>query len=243
MIPKVIHYIWIGNNKEPEIFQHCLKSWNKFCPGYKIMRWDESNIDYNKSNFTKVTYANKKFGHVGDYYRLWILYNYGGIYLDIDVELLKQIDNLLSYDSFFSFQDHKRINLGNGFGSIKGNPLLKLMIDEYDKQFTSSDFISSLKTSPETDTTIMRSYGLKQNNRLQIIDNNVFLPKEYMSPKSFYSKRVYITKKTISIHHFDGSWTYEKQIADYSFLFLIMPSYIAEKLILVFEKIKLIIKG
>jgi mannosyltransferase OCH1-like enzyme len=240
MIPKVIHYIWIGNNKEPEIFQHSLKSWKKHCPDYKIMCWDESNIDFNISNYTKETYINKKYGHVGDYYRLWILYNYGGIYLDVDVELLKPIDHLLSYDSFFSFQDHKRINLGNGFGSIRANRLLKIMIDEYDRLFSSSSFINSLKTSPEIDTTILKSTGLKPNNQIQIIDNNIFLPREYMSPKSFYSKRTYITKKTISIHHFDGSWTYEKQKSNYTFLFYILPSYVAEKLILVFEKTKIL---
>lgn len=242
MIPKRIHYIWFGQGREPEIFDHCIKSWKTVCPDYEIIRWDESNINFDMSPYTKFTRLNGKLGHIGDYVRLWILYNYGGIYLDVDVEMLKSFNGLLGYDAFFSFQDHKRVNLGNGFGSIKGNILLKKMMDTYDefgKELLSTD---SLKTSPEIDTPILVSNGLKNNNTLQIINNCIFLPKEYMAPKSFYSQRLYLTNNTISIHHFDGSWTDSHRKSSYDVLFKLFPSFLAENIILIFEKIKIILK-
>lgn len=239
MIPKKLHYIWIGGKKEPEIFEKCLNSWKKYCPDYEIIRWDESNIDFNISLFTKIAYEHGKLAHTGDYLRLHILHSYGGIYLDVDVEIIKPFTQLLEYDAFFSFQDHKRINTGNGFGSIQGNKLLRSIMNEYDMISKNGNFYKFLKTSPEVDTPILKSLGLIPNNRLQIINNCIFLPKDFMSPKSFYSNRIYLTSNTISIHHFDGSWTSDKNF-NYDVLFFILPAKAAELVILTIEKFKLL---
>ena len=95
MIPKVIHYIWLGGNPLPKIAEKCIESWKKFCPDYEIKRWDETNLDVNQYQFAKDAYDAKKFAFVSDVFRTEILYNEGGIYLDIDVELIKSIDDIL----------------------------------------------------------------------------------------------------------------------------------------------------
>ena len=92
MIPKIIHYIWLGGKPLPKIAEKCIKSWQRYCPDYKIKRWDESNLDLDKYQFARDAYDAKKFAFASDVLRTDILYQYGGIYLDIDVELLKNID-------------------------------------------------------------------------------------------------------------------------------------------------------
>ena len=100
MIPKKIHYCWFGGNPLPELAIRCIESWKKYCPDYEIIRWDESNYDVTKNKYMYQAYENKRWGFVPDYARLDIIYNYGGIYLDTDVELLNSLDDLLDQKCF-----------------------------------------------------------------------------------------------------------------------------------------------
>ena len=92
MIPKIIHYCWIGGTPLPEIAKKCIESWKKCCPDYEIREWNESNYDFTQNVYMKEAYEVKKWGFVPDYARLDIIYRYGGFYLDTDVELLKSLD-------------------------------------------------------------------------------------------------------------------------------------------------------
>ena len=125
MIPKNIHYCWFGGNPLPEEARKCIDSWKKYCPDYEIIEWNESNYDLNKNEYVKYTYENKKFAFLTDYVRLDIIYNEGGIYLDTDVELLKNLDNLLDCDGYIGMEQIGTVNTGQGFGAIKGHPFIK----------------------------------------------------------------------------------------------------------------------
>ena len=98
MIKKTINYCWFGKSELDEKSRLCIESWKKIMPDYEIKRWDESNYDVNKNSFVKEAYENKKWAFVSDYARLDIIYNYGGIYLDTDVEVIKTFDDLLEYE-------------------------------------------------------------------------------------------------------------------------------------------------
>lgn len=91
MIPKIIHYCWFGGNSLPSDVLKCIKTWEKYCPDYEIKRWDESNFDVNSHPFIKAAYESKAWAFVSDYARLKVVYENGGIYLDTDVELLKNL--------------------------------------------------------------------------------------------------------------------------------------------------------
>ena len=132
MIPKLIHYCWFGKGKKPEIFQQCLNSWRKNMPDYKIIEWNEDNVKLDESPYLKKAFENKKWAFISDVVRLKVIYTYGGIYLDTDVEIYKSFDYLLKYDAFFFFQNHNQINTGLGFGAIHNSPLIKMMLAEYD---------------------------------------------------------------------------------------------------------------
>ena len=80
-IPRIIHYCWFGGNDKSEIIRKCISSWEKYCPDYEIKEWNESNFDINMFQYTKEAYDAKKWAFVSDVARLWVVLNYGGIYM------------------------------------------------------------------------------------------------------------------------------------------------------------------
>lgn len=210
MIPKVIHYIWLGGKELPPIAKKCIASWQKYCPDYEIKRWDESNLDLNKYQFVKNSIAAKKYAFASDLLRTEILYKYGGIYFDIDVQLLKPIDNLLTHECFMGFESSKSIAPGLVMASVNGNKDLLNILDIYQNlQFD----VSNLKnlTVCEIFTKYFEQQGLVRENKTQKINNTVFYSSEYFSPIDTITNKKKITKNTYSIHWYNASWYTPKQ--------------------------------
>ena len=88
-IPKIIHYCWFGDGPISPESRKCMESWKKYCPDYKIIEWNEQNFDISQNRYAQQAYEAKKYAFVSDYVRLAVLYEYGGIYLDTDVETLR----------------------------------------------------------------------------------------------------------------------------------------------------------
>lgn len=101
MIPKIIHYCWFGNNDLPELEQMCLNTWREKLPDYQIMRWDESNSNLRECDYVSQAYDKKKYAFVSDYVRIKALYEYGGIYLDTDVEVLRSFNEFIENKHFW----------------------------------------------------------------------------------------------------------------------------------------------
>ena len=94
-IPKIIHYVWVGGNPKSKDIQRCMKTWKKHLKDYEIIEWNENNFDINSNKFVKQAYEAKKWAYVSDYIRAYAIYNYGGIYLDTDVIVLDNLEELL----------------------------------------------------------------------------------------------------------------------------------------------------
>ena len=105
MIPKKIHYVWVGGKEKPNDIKKCIKSWKKHLKDYEIKEWNESNFDINSHPFTKGAYAAKKWAYVSDYIRMYALYNEGGIYLDTDNLVLENLDKFLKDRAFVGFEN------------------------------------------------------------------------------------------------------------------------------------------
>ena len=103
-IPKVIHYCWFGGNPLPELAKKCIASWRKYLPDYEIKEWNEQNFDVNQVMFTEEAYKLKNYAYVSDYVRFWVLYHYGGIYFDTDVEVIRPLDDIIARGSFLGFE-------------------------------------------------------------------------------------------------------------------------------------------
>lgn len=208
MIPKKIHYCWFGENPLPEIAIKCMSSWKEYCPDYEIIRWDESNCDLSINQFVKEAYENKKWAFVSDYFRLKVVEEHGGVYLDIDVELLKPLDDLLQSDGYMGFElgEKHYINSGLGFAAIAKQPVIEKLRESYENiPFVKTDGSFDTTPCPRRDTKVLVKLGLQQNNREQEIDGITFVPATYFSPLSYLGEENF-TNKTYSIHHFNASW-------------------------------------
>lgn len=202
---KVIHYCWFGKNPKSRLILKCIESWKRFCPDYEIKEWNEDNFDINCCDYVKEAYASKKWAFVSDYCRFFVLYNYGGIYLDTDVELLKPIDSIAS--TCVGFESEKLINSGLVRAAEKHDKVCELMLESYAKdKFLKENGELNLLTVCERETEILCKFGLKLNNQMQVVGGTTVYPMEYFQPTDMNTGRVYITKNTVSVHHYAASW-------------------------------------
>lgn len=211
MIPKVIHYIWLGGKELPKIAEKCIASWRKFCPEHEIKRWDESNLDLNKYQFVKDALDAKKYAFASDVLRTEILYNEGGIYFDIDVELINSIQDLLDkHNCVIGFETSNLLNPGLFMASEQHNEDLCNILDIYKTLKFDVDNLTNL-TICEVYTKYFEQKGLKRKNVTQEIENTKFYASEYFSPIDVITNKKRITSNTRSIHWYNASWYTGKQ--------------------------------
>ena len=206
-IPRIIHYCWFGGKEKPEIVKRCIKSWKDILVDYEIKEWNESNFDINSNLFVKQAYEAGKFAFVSDFVRVNALYNYGGIYLDTDVEVFKSFDDLLDNDSFWGFEEKNYIATST-IGCKKGNKLIKEFLSKYDdKKFIFENGQENLETNVSIVSEIISSLGVEMNNKYQKIEGlATFYPQEYFSPYDYINCYSKATSNTYAIHHFYKSW-------------------------------------
>ncbi|MBS5431255.1 MAG: hypothetical protein KHX75_09285 [Lachnospiraceae bacterium] len=166
MIPKIIHYCWFGRGKKSDLILKCIDSWKKYCPDYEIIEWNEDNFDVDFCDYSRDAYQAKKWAFVSDIVRLKVLYDNGGIYLDTDVELHSNFDDLLQYDAWFAQDDIRYINTGLGFGAVKGNELIGVILSKRLRRKYDMVICNAV------DTPIIRQYlGCKQSRESQCLRN------------------------------------------------------------------------
>lgn len=215
-IPKVIHYCWFGGKEPPPLAIKCIESWKKYLPGYEIKRWDESNFDVNIIPYTSQAYETKKYAFVSDYARFWILYKYGGLYFDTDVEVIRSMDDIIATGPFMGCEnpyqedatpDSLRVAPGLGLGVNPGLGLYKEILDLYaELQFLKPDGTFNQTTVVEYITELLCSKGLKNSPEVQNVDDIYIYPKSYFNPKDYIYGKIHISENTVSIHHYSASW-------------------------------------
>lgn len=206
-IPKVIHFCWFGGNPLSEQAKYCIDSWKKFCPDFKIKRWDETNYDINKNAYVSEAFHNRGYAFVSDFARLDILYQFGGIYMDTDVEVIKDLTPLLYNKAYCSFANHApRIATGLGLGAMKGFPLLLDMMEIYKYERYIMDYGPNKTLSQTFNTKVMLYHGLVQNGKYQVVDGMTCYPKDYFDPRSSHFGLILDDSKAFCIHHSSNSW-------------------------------------
>lgn len=217
-IPKVIHYCWFGGAELSDLTIKCIRSWKKYCPDYEIKQWDESNFDMNCCVYVQEAYSMKKWAFVSDYARFWILYNYGGVYLDTDVEIIKSIDDIVDAGAFMALEPYKvagykkrlSISSGLGIGASSGLDLYKSILEGYDKShFTPPNEKKSTETVGLRVTKLFKSKGFIEKDEFQEIDGIKIYPTDYFCPLDYYTGIMRLTENTVCIHHYGMSWQSE----------------------------------
>lgn len=209
MIPKIIHYCWFGGNPLPELGEKCIASWKKYLPGYEIKEWNESNFDLNCCDYVKEAYAAKKWAFVSDYARFYILYKYGGLYFDTDVEVIKDMSKIIEKGQFVGCEINDKgsleVNPGLGLGAISGTAFYKKVLEYYENiHFNESN--SNIETVVDHTTRMMKKYGWRGNGTIEKIEEIYVYPSEFFCPYNFRTGKLNITENTLSIHHYSASW-------------------------------------
>jgi len=250
MIPKIIHYCWFGGNPLPASAQKCIASWRKYLPDYEIMEWNESNFDVNIIPYTAEAYKAKKYAFVSDYARFWILYKYGGLYFDTDVEVIKNMDDIIAKGPFMGCENEAKTSAtpaqlgvapGLGLGVNPGLGLYGEILGIYkDKHYILPDGTFSRETVVTITTGLLCKYGLKNMSKVQDVAGVKIYPKEYFCPKDYRKGSLEITNCTVSIHHYDASWhsKWEKIEEQFWTTMGIKNQYVFNKAFNCFKRIK-----
>ena len=152
MIPKIIHYIWVGNNPKSDLVLKCINSWKKYCPDYEIMEWGNDILQEIDNQYVKEAFEAKKWAFVSDYIRLYVLKKYGGVYLDTDSEITSSIDKFLADDFFIGFENYKGdvYPSCSPIGAVKNHKFISEILDSYDDdKFNLGNGKLNLKTIPQ----------------------------------------------------------------------------------------------
>ena len=201
-ISKIIHYCWLSSDPYPELVKRCIQSWEKNLHDYEIMLWDQNRFDIHSVPWVEQACAAKKWAPASDYIRLHALYNYGGVYLDSDVEIIKPFDDLLNRPYFFG-REHTPDKTENRnsieaavFGCEKGNQIVKEALD----YFATHDYLDKNGVLDPMTLPTLLSLVIKKHPDIEVF------PMDYFSPKNTRTLDLHITKNTYSVHHFNGSW-------------------------------------
>ena len=211
MIPKIIHYCWFGGKPLPKSAEKCIASWKKYLPDYDIKRWDESNFDVNAIPYTREAYAACKYAFVSDYARFWILYHYGGVYFDTDVEVIRPIDDIINRGGFLGVESNRNgiytVNPGLGFAATQGTAVIGEMMNLYSTfHFINTDGALDLKNIVEITTEYLSARGLRNTDEIQQCCGFTIYPKDYFCPIDYDTRELKITENTRTIHHYAESW-------------------------------------
>jgi hypothetical protein len=209
LIPKIIHYCWLSGDPYPELIKKCVDSWEVHLPDYKFELWDLAKVQNIDSEWLKQAIAVKKYAFAADFIRVYALSNFGGVYLDADVELVGSLDPFLENDFFIGYEYNNDLEPAV-FGSASGHPVLADLLNYYrNRSFVKNDQSQDTRPLPHVFNEItFRRFGFKTNGKLQYHTEEgiAIYPCDFFSPKNIYFRHIRQTQNTVAIHHFDSGW-------------------------------------
>jgi len=212
-IPKIIHYCWLSGDPFPNDIAQYIHNWKQRLPDYQLMLWDQKQFDIHSVPWVERAVQTKKWAFAADYIRLYALYNYGGIYLDSDVEVLKPFDDLLARPYFIGFEtNYPRIEAAV-MGAQQGTPWIRDIMHFYESTSFHPEWPTlKIPILPEVlYSRLSENYQIKHTDNKEALShlnqNEIgILSKEYFSPKNHKNGTIKIAKVTYTIHHFSNQW-------------------------------------
>ena len=237
MIPKIIHYCWMSGDPFPDMIEECIASWHKYLPDYKFVQWNSTNFDYNQNLYTREAMDRKKYAFVSDYVRLHALYQYGGIYLDSDIKVLKSFDDLLTNRAFTGFESKERVGVWL-LASEKQNPIFKEMLDCYkNRHFLDNEGNMDLTPNPVILAPVFQKNGIEFNNTYQKNNFITVYPTDFFCPLNGTTGELNLTDNSYAMHLFNGAWREKNDIKFdhyyknfYKIMPTIMPRFFRDKM-------------
>ncbi len=209
MIPKIIHYCWFGGKPLPRMARRCKESWSRNFPNYEIREWNERNFDVRKHEYTQFCYDNKLWAYLSDYVRLAVVEEYGGLYFDTDVEVVRRPDELLDKcHAYFGWETAEFVNTGLGFAAEAHHEAVRAMKEKYEGLVMDGKYSydnGKLWGCPLLNTLALKERGLRCDGSRQEVCGAEVLPAEYLCPYVDATGELKKTERTISIHWFSKS--------------------------------------
>lgn len=205
MIPKRIYYIWLGEGEKPASVMANIATWRKYNPSYDIVEINEDSYDLDSHPFVKMAYQNRQWAFASDVIRLDVIWRYGGIYMDTDVEIIRPLDSLITHHAFWGMENSDSVNSGSLFGAEAGYVTLQRLLDLYAKMDFKLNQLPKMITVPIV-TKILVEQGLVHKNQEQRLnDGAVVYPTQAFAPLHYWGGGR-VSNDTYSVHHYDASW-------------------------------------
>lgn len=207
MIPKIIHYVWVGTKPKPDFVLKCIESWKKYCPDYEIMEWGNESLKEINNLYVSQALEYKKWAFVSDYLRLYALSRYGGFYFDTDLEITQNIDKFLELDfvsGYENYNGHIYPIVSAFMGAKKETPLIKALLNLYENiPFVQNGELDQTTNTVRIARYFQEKYGLSKpydGTKTTVLEENCILY------PSYYFCVPEENKENYSVHHFNGSW-------------------------------------
>ena len=205
-IPHIIHYCWFGGKPLPEQYKKYVETWKKNFPDYKVMKWDESNFPIDQYSYAKEAIQAGKMAFVSDVARIHALYEYGGLYFDTDVEVLKNFSELLKEQGAVLGTEDEKKTIGTGFMAFVPKHEICSKMLEYYKNNSFADQSSTMSNTQILAHLLRENYGLEPLEKIQKFNDVTVYPSRYFTAYNGVTGRTEIAKDTCCIHHFGASW-------------------------------------
>jgi hypothetical protein len=207
-IPKIAHYIWIGDAPMPALVERCVASFHKHLPEYQLILWDNVRARevFDQYPFAREALDARVYAFASDVIRLYALYHYGGIYLDSDVELFGSLDPFLEHQFFSGFQDPEHA-ITAVMGAERGSPFVEMLLADYrNRSFLDKSGNPDLTTNTRRINQHLVNAGIQLNDTDQVVGDGIAIyRREIFCP--FHPKHGgEPTEATVAMHHFNASW-------------------------------------
>ena len=201
VVPRKIHYCWYGKGPLSELGERCTSTWRANLPDYEIVKWDESRLDQSIP-YVNIAYRARKYAFVADYVRFMVLHEYGGLYFDTDIEVIRGFDELLGEPLFLGLQAPHSVGVGV-IGAMKGHPFLRRVLDKLDAEGRRG----ALSYQPLPDL-VSELAQAKDAAAPTILPEDCFYPYNPYSPVVIRRKPLQsnLSERTFCVHHWEGSW-------------------------------------
>jgi hypothetical protein len=201
MIARKLHYCWFGGRPLPLQARLCLASWAYHLPDYELVRWDEQCFDPASHPFTAAAYAAGRFAFVSDYVRMLALKLQGGIYLDVDVEVLGSLDDCLDADFFIGLEDRQRFAT-SVIGAVADHWLPRRMLAYYDRAEFSTSRLDEIVNVNEVSRLLMQRGFVGQGGDERLGTEQVYAIGCFGAAK----KHLACADRVYARHLFAGTW-------------------------------------
>jgi mannosyltransferase OCH1-like enzyme len=197
MIPKKFHRLWFGPNPMPEKYVEYGRQWEEMNPGWTLIDWTDETIPeiINKNIWDAIGQWPKSSIRMesnraiavqrADVVSYELIWRYGGVYLNADIQPLRPIEELLEETGDRAFAAYEGEYNGKAFlvnavlGGPAEHPCWRECVDELPGRYL------TMITSPMEMTTGPHLITDLYDRRWRKQDNFIALPRDYFNPVHF----------------------------------------------------------